>query len=135
MVIQILRWLGVPAVIVGVVGGSVLLARYAVARADLRCENQVGGACVESWHTGVVEWSIYVGVVVTVLLVTLLSAWIAPMLKRSVSVVAALLCVLPLAAAYIVTGWAELGSPIFLAILAAVLGMALVWRFQSTSRT
>ena len=131
MFIKILRWLAIPVVYAGVAAGCFFAARWAVSIADGRCVESVGGACVEGWHTGVVEWSIYVAIVVGLLAITLLCSWLAPAGKKVVAVVIALLGIAPLAAGYIVTGWAELAMPVFVAALAGLIGIVLIWRGQA----
>ena len=130
LVVIILRWLAVPVVLAAVAAGCFLAAREAVNIADQRCEYMVGGACVEGWHTGMIEWTIYISVLVALLLMTTLSAWIAPALKRPIAVLAGLLGVGVLSWGYFMTGWIQLLQPVFVAIVAAALGVLLVWRWQ-----
>ena len=132
-IISTLRWLSVPLVIVGVAAGCAACARWFVNLADERCRDMVGGACVESWHTDVVEWSIYVGVVVAFLLMTILSAWVAPSLKRAVSIVVGVLGVLVLIVGRLMTGWDVMLLPVLVGAVSALVGIMIVWRRRAKS--
>ena len=77
-----------------------------------------------------IEWTIYITVLVALLLMTTLSAWIAPALKRPIAVLAALLGVSVLFAGYFMTGWSQLLQPVFVAIVAGAIGVLIVWRWQ-----
>ena len=131
MVVTLLRWLAVP-VVVGLVGYlTVRIARWSVTLADAQCQNMVGGACVESWHTGVVEWAIYIAIVVGLLVMLSLAVWVAPAVKRWVAVVLGVLAVGVLWAPFILTGWAALMGPALLGSLISILVMVWVWRQQT----
>lgn len=125
----LVRWLLVPgsaaAVLVALVAGG----RWAVGQADLRCpaDLMVGGACVASWHTSVVEAAIYVCVVLAGIGVVLIPALIAPKLERTVAVLGFLLVVGTAAAAFQMTGWAELVGPLVAVAIAGAAGLGWVW--------
>ena len=82
---KVLRWLLTPLAAVSSVVGVIIAGRWTVTLADARCPSQsmIGGACVEPWHTGVVEAVIYVGLVLAAAGLVVLISLIAPALKRS----------------------------------------------------
>ncbi len=124
-----IRWLLVPVVAAAVVAIVVVGGRWVVSLADARCapENFAGGACVEPWQTGAVEAAIYTGVVLVALGLTLLPSALAPSLKRTVSIIGALLAVAPLAFIYYSTRWPEVVAPLALAAIVCVAGSGWVW--------
>ncbi len=130
VVISILRWLGVPLAFAAVMGICILLATWAVNVADGNCENMVGGACVEGWHTTVVEWATYIGIVVAFIMAPILSSKVAPTLERSTAVGVGILGNGPLWFGYIASGWGDLLLPACLAAGSAIIGIWLVWRRQ-----
>lgn len=125
MVGRIVRWLLVPASAVAVVALAVAGSRWAVSLIDRRCpvDRMIGGACVEPWHTGAVEGSIYVSVVVGALALALVPAMVAPGLKRTVAAAGCLLGVGAGLTLYLSTGWNELLVPLILAAAAGSLGV------------
>ena len=60
--VKFLRWLLVPVSAVAVLVLGAAVGRWFVTQADSRCDsaNMIGGACVESWQTGLIENTIYV---------------------------------------------------------------------------
>ena len=130
MVIPILRWLSVPIVFAAVMGICILLATWAVSMADGSCENMVGGACVEGWHTTFVEWSTYLGIVLAFLAAPILTSKVAPALKRTTAIGAGILGNAPIWFGYIASGWGDLLLPACLAAISAIIGIWLVWRQQ-----
>ena len=135
MITKILRWLGIPVLMAGLGAAGFLTARWAVTQADANCADMVGGACVEGWHTDAVEWSIYIGVVLTVLLMTVFCAWLAPAGKRVVAILVGALACVPFVAGYVMTGWADLVFPIGLALAAAIVGIVWIWRTEGVRVT
>jgi len=92
------------------------------------CADMVGGACVDAWHTSAMEWTIYILVVTGLILIPVLAAWVAPAGRRWVAGVCGLVSTLPFLALYFSTGLFELTLPAVLAVVAAVVGIGLVWR-------
>lgn len=131
MWVSVLRWLGVPFLMAAIGLVCVLISRWVVSSADNNCTDMVGGACVEGWHTDVVEWSIYLGLVAAILLMIVLCAWLAPTGKRIVAVVVGVLAIAPVLAGYVMTGWAELVPPVLVAVGSALIGNLFVWRARS----
>jgi len=136
-----IRWLVVPVAAAAVIVGTFAAGRWAVTIADGRCppESMVGGACVEPWHTSVVETVIYAGVVLAAIGIVILPAVIAPNFKRTTAAVAFALGVGGLAAMHIaasnVMGWSELIRPLFIAALAGAVSLWWVfsWRLSNDS--
>ena len=112
-----------------VIGSCIMLASWAVSYADGSCDSMVGGSCVEAWHSSVVEWSVYLGIVVALLVATTLPARIAPALKRTTAIVAGVIGNAPLWFSYFATNWNDLLLPVILAGISALLGILLVWRW------
>jgi hypothetical protein len=125
----LLRWLLVPVGAVLVVAGVAVAARWAVTVADGQCpaDSMVAGACVEPWHTGVVEASVYAAVVLAALGLVAVPTLIAPALKRTVAVLGFLLASTVVVAGYYLTGWADLLGPLAVTIVSAGLALAWVW--------
>lgn len=122
----LVRWLLVPVSAAMVVAGVIAAARWAVSVAGQRCaaESMVGGACVESWHTSMVEAAIYVGVVLVALGLVMVPSMIAPGFKRAVAALGFLLTVGGIGTIYFLTAWAELLGPL---AVAAVMAAAALW--------
>jgi len=130
MVILILRWLSVPIVFIAVMGICILSAMWVVTLADGRCESMVGGACVESWHTTVVEWATYLGIVVACLTAPFLTSKVAPVFKRTTAGIVGAAGSAPVWTGYIATGWGDLLLPACLALVSSLVSLGLVWRHQ-----
>lgn len=136
-----LRWLLVPISAAAVVAGTIIAGRWAVAIAAGRCapQNMVGGACVEPWHTSVVETVVYTGVVLAAAGIVVLPAAIAPEFKRTTGAVTFVLGVGGLLAVHVAAsnlmGWSELMLPLLLAAAtgAAALWWAFSWRVSNDS--
>ena len=129
MIKIILRWLCVPvsALILAfiAVGGS----RGIVNLADTRCaaENMMGGACVEPWHTGFVELTIYFGIIFAAFTLSLIPSAIAPAFKRTVAVIAGVLPAAGLGTFYYFTQWPQLILPMIVAVTGSTLCITWVW--------
>ena len=134
---KIVHWLLVPGSAVIIIAGTVFGSRWAVNIADNRCapENMIGGACVESWHTGLVELAIYAGLVLCALGLTLIPAAIAPSFKRLVSIVGALLTIGSTITAYYFTRWPELIWPVAVATLVCTTSVLWVWSWRKPHAT
>lgn len=130
VVITVVRWVGLPIVFAAVVGGCIMLSSWAVSFADGSCDSMVGGSCVEGWHSNVVEWSVYLGIVAALLAVTMLLAKIAPSFKRTTATIAGILGNAPVWFGYFVTGWDDLLLPVILATLSASFGIMVVWQWR-----
>lgn len=135
MLITILRWLALPLSLVAVPAAGVLLAFGLVALADGRCVDMVGGACVEPWHTTAVEWAIAASVAAVLLLMPVAAGRIAPLGKRPVTIVAAVLGVALLGALAVRTGWGGLGTLTGVALVAALVGVTIALRGQRDDGT
>lgn len=131
---SLLRWLLVPVVVVAVAAITAAGGRWVVMASARHCSPgyQAGGACVEPWHTGVIEASIYGGLLVAVPAAVMLSALTAPALKRSIAVSVLLTVLGVLLYLYRVTGWAQLLMPV---AVAAVCGVGALWWVFSRNRT
>jgi hypothetical protein len=125
----LLRWLLVPVAAAMVLAGVAATARWAVTVADGQCpvDSMVAGACVEPWHTGVVEASVYVGVVLAALGLVVVPTLIAPALKRTVAVLGFLLASSLVAGGYYLTGWGDLLGLLAVTLVSAGLTLAWVW--------
>lgn len=135
-IIKILaRWLLVivctAIIAVAIIQGS----RYGVILADGFCseQNMIGGACVETWHTGLVETAIYIGLVLCTACLVIVPSAIAPAIKRPVAIVGGILCPAGLGAFYYLTSWPELFLPMLISILTAVFALLWVWPRRSTN--
>ena len=135
-IIKILaRWLlaAASAVIIAVlfIQGS----RFGVSLSDTFCteQNMIGGACVEPWHTGLVEAAIYIAVVLCTVCLTIIPSAFAPALRRTVSVVGSLMCLAGLLAFYNLTKWPELFPPMAVSILCGAIALFWVWPRRSTN--
>ena len=124
------RWLLVPVSAVAIVITVIAAGRGSVALADGRCPvtSMVGGACVASWHTSVVEAAIYAGVILVALGLVIVPAMIAPALKRTVAVTGFVLVAGAVGAVYYLTSWGELLAPLLAAIASG--GAALGWMWK-----
>lgn len=127
--VKFLRWLLVPVAAVAVLLLGAAAGRWSVSQADSRCDsaNMIGGACVESWQTGLIENIIFVAVVIVVLGITLISAAIAPSYKRAVALLGALLVPGLLGLVYYQFGWADFLLPLIVAIVAGAGSFFWVW--------
>ena len=130
VLVKTLRWLLLPLLLAALLWGAVGAGQRYVDNAAQRCAHAVGGACVEGWHTTVIERVIYTGVVVTPLALTLLAGWVAPNLKRLAAGIAALLCAGLLLVGFLMTSWPELLPPAAVAGVAGLCGFLLVWYWQ-----
>ncbi|MGI9327552.1 MAG: hypothetical protein ACR2PZ_20205 [Pseudomonadales bacterium] len=132
--ITVIRWLLVPLSVALVAPATVALGQKVIGLADQRCapEHLIGGACVESWHTGTVELVIYIGCLILAVGVTLLPASIAPAGKRLVASIGYLLLLGAFVTGYVFTRWPEFFTP---AAVAAVAGaLAVAWVFVRSRR-
>jgi uncharacterized membrane protein YjgN (DUF898 family) len=127
------RWLSVPLVFVLLVLTGAWVSERLVRVLDGYCspEAQVGGACVESWHTTGIEWVVGVGIFVTVLAAILLPSHVAPRGPRVVAVVAALLLVAVPIVAWLGLRWSDFLVPATIALLAAMAGVWRVWKREA----
>lgn len=126
---KVLRWLLVPVTAVAVVAAVVAAGRWGVALADRRCpvESMVGGACVEPWHTSIVEAAIYIGAVAAAAGLVVLPAMVAPHFKRAVGAFGLAALLGGSGYAYSVTGWVQLLWPCVVALPAGALALWWVW--------
>lgn len=129
IIVNFLRWLLVPVSAVAVLVLGAAVGRWFVTQADSRCDsaNMIGGACVESWQTGLIENTIYVAVILAALAITLISAAIAPSFKRAVALLGALLVPGLLGLVYYRFGWTDFLPPLIVAIVAGAGGFFWVW--------
>ncbi len=134
MLSRIVRWLLVPVSAAAVVALAIAGSRWAVSLADRHCpiDRMVGGACVEPWHTGVVEAAIYVAIAAGALGLALLPAMVAPNLKRTVAVAGCLLAVGAVLTLYLSTSWRVLLLPLLLAAAGSGLGVWWIWSRRTT---
>ena len=127
----IFRWLAVPIAAAGILAACALLSSWLVTLADQRCVSMVAGSCVESWHSDAVEWATYLGIVMALLTIPMVTAWIAPKLKTATAVVFGLLASSTLLWGYLATRWNDLLPPLLLGLGAALVSIYLVWRHQN----
>ena len=121
----LLRWILVPGSAAAILMGIFLAGRGVVTLADAHCVSDfmVGGACVEGWHTTAIELTIYGGVLLAALGLTIVPALLAPALARWISVLGFVLLLTLFALAYYVTRGSEFLPPMALAALAGAAGM------------
>ena len=127
---KVLRWLLVPLSVVGILLAVVLAGRVVLGIADGFCEeaHRAGGICVEAWHTSVMDALAYGGVFATAFLLATVPALIAPTLRRTVASIGALLLPALALVAWSSTNWPDLLAPFLLALAAALVGLAIIWR-------
>ena len=132
MILKLIRWLLVPVSTVAIAAGAVALSRALVGWFDQRCapENLIGGACVESWHTGAVETGIYAAVILGGFLLATIPALLAPAYRRAVAVLILLLVFAGIAWANFTFGWGDIVLPSIVALAVTALGCLLIWRRQ-----
>lgn len=122
---QILRWLAIPLLM----GTLILVAAFTgeriVSALDARCSpvNMTGGACVESWHSGAIEWVIYVVLFISAFLLVFLPAWVAPSGKRVVAVLAAVLVTAAPTSLWLGLGWSDFMPPSLIVLVSSILGV------------
>jgi len=119
-----LRWLLVPISVAMIVASIAALARWGVTLTDQQCavEHMVGGTCVESWHTSVVDYAIYLAVIAIGLGVALVPASIAPSHRLAVAIVCVGLVLAGFLTFYTFTRWPELLLPLLLTAISGGLG-------------
>ena len=130
---KILRWLSIPLLMGGLIVIAVITGERIVSYLDDRCApaNMTGGACVESWHSGAIEWVIYVGVFIAAFLLVFLPAWIAPAGKRIVAALAAVLVTAAPTSVWLGLGWTDFMLPSLIALVSSGLGGWWVWRREA----
>ncbi len=131
-----MRWLLVPVSAVAIAGLGFATGRWIVSAAGHRCapEFHAGGACVESWHTGLIETVVYAGLIVTVPALIIVPVLIAPALRRTLAIIVASILLGSLFTFYRVTGWAELLAPLIVAALCAAVTLWWIWSRSRTAR-
>lgn len=131
------RWLCVPLVFVLVLAAGVIAGVGVVRLLDTRCaaDAMAGGACVASWHTTGIEWVVYTGWFVTVVLAVVLSARAAPSARFPVAVIGGLIALAVPAVIWLGLGWSDFRLVSLEALLAAVLGAWLVRRHRTDTPT
>lgn len=127
--VKVLRWLLTPVAAALWVGGIVVAGRWVVSLADARCAsgNMVGGACVEPWHTGVVEGVIYVGLILGAAGLVTLPALIAPALKRSMATLGFLLGAGLVGTLYFMTRWSDFQMPLLVVLVSGGISVWWMW--------
>lgn len=130
----VMRWLLVPVSAIAIAALGFAIGRWIVSAAGRRCapELHAGGACVESWHTGLIEAVVYAGLIVTVPALIIVPVLIAPALRRTLAIVVASILLGSFFIFYRITGWAELLTPFAVAALCAAVTLWWIW---SRSRT
>ena len=130
--IKSVRWLLALASIAGIVVGAFYFGQWLVVQFDGSCGegNVIGGSCVETWHTRAVEIGIYAAVVLGAIGLSIIPAWIAPTLKRSLAVLILVLFSVALLAPYIMLGWADLVLPSLVGILVMIVGTLITMRIN-----
>ena len=130
---KILRWLSIPLLMVGLIVIAAFAGAQIIGALDTRCApaNMTGGACVESWHSGAIEWVIYVAVFIAAFLLVFLPAWIAPAGKRIVAVLAAVLVTAAPTSVWLGLGWTDFMLPSLIALVSSGLGGWWVWRREA----
>lgn len=130
---QILRWLAIPLSMGSLIVLAVFTGERIVSALDARCApaNMTGGACVESWHSGAIEWVIYVELFISAFLLVFLSAWIAPSGKRIVAVLAAVLATAAPTTLWLGLGWSDYMLPSLIVLVSSVVGGLWIWRQEA----
>ena len=121
------RWLMVPITWVLIAGILILAGNLIVTWADTRCPlaEQVGGACVLGWHTTLLDWLLYGGLTLFTPLALLAGAYVAPALKRVVSLFALLMTLTAILLVWYFTRWGDIAT---LTVPVAITGLAtLMW--------
>jgi hypothetical protein len=127
---RVLRWLCVPVVYMLVLAAGAVAGAGVVRLMDARCapDAMAGGACVAPWHTTAIEWVVYVGLFVSVVLAVFLSARVAPSARFPVAVIGGLLAAALPAAVWLGAGWSDFRLVTMEALVAAAVGAWPAWR-------
>lgn len=130
LVRTLFRWLCVPLVFLLVLAAGVFAGVGVVRFLDTRCaaDAMAGGVCVASWHTTGIEWVVYAGLLVTVVLAVLLSARVAPFARFPVAVASGVITVAVPAVIWLGLDWSEFRLVSLESLLAAASAAWLVRR-------
>jgi len=131
-----LRWLFVVLAPAAVVVLTLLIATLLFQFSNTQCDPVflVAGKCVEPWHTTAVDTLIHGAIFFIVAGSILLPAAIAPRFKTATALVGLTLATLIFAAAYFVSGWSDLLSPLLLTALTAGVCTLWVWRNERSNK-